>query len=218
VVAQVAPARSHAYFTGSAVVGTAAYRLYAGEVAVVETMMRVRADGGARVERLVCHPALPLVAGLDSERPAVHVWDFGTGEPHRLGTIGGDSAAYADTPAWGRGPTPGVAWHPRLPLLLVTGHGTVVRWAPDGTSEMDGLPPTADYHYLAFSPDGQTLWAWPSPGAEEDAWQPSSDAIHLPSGTVRACPPPVKEISRSSRWCPAPHRPVRQTPAHRRPS
>jgi hypothetical protein len=149
--------------------------------------MRVRADGGARVERLVCHPALPLVAGLDSERPAVHVWDFEAGEPHRLGTIGGDSAAYADAPAWDRRPTPGVAWHPRLPLLLVAGHGTVVRWAPDGTSEMDGLPPTADYHYLAFSPDGQTLWAWPSPGAEEDAWQPSSDAIHLGSGTVRAC-------------------------------
>lgn len=51
---------------------------------------------------------------------------------------------------------------------------------------MDGLPPAAAYRYLAFSPDGQTLWAFPSPGAAQDRQVPSSDAIDLASGTVRA--------------------------------
>jgi hypothetical protein len=51
---------------------------------------------------------------------------------------------------------------------------------------MDGLPPAAAYRYLAFSPDGQTLWAFPSPEAMQDRWRHSSDAIDLASGTVRA--------------------------------
>jgi hypothetical protein len=149
-----------------------------------EIVTRVRIDGGVRVEQLVCHPTLPLVAGLDSERPAVHVWEFGAGELRQRGTIGGDSAAYSDAPSWKRR-APGVAWHPGQPLLLVTSEGAVVRWTPEGLSGMDGLPPAADYRYLAFSPDGQTLWAWPSPDAMEDEWTPCCDAIDLGSGTVR---------------------------------
>ena len=90
-----------------------------------EIVTRVRIDGGARVKQLVCHPTLPLVAGLDSERPAVHVWEFRAGELHQCGSIGGESAAYADTRSSEQRP-PGVAWHPAQPLLLVTTQAHVV--------------------------------------------------------------------------------------------
>ena len=82
--------------------------------------------------------------------------------------------------------SPTIAWHPDQPLLLVVNEGAVRRWTPDGVSAMDGLPAAAAYRYLAFSPDGQTLWAFPSPEAMQDRWRPSSDAIDLASGTVRA--------------------------------
>jgi hypothetical protein len=155
-------------------------------MAPVEIVTRIRLGGGTRAKRLVCHPALPLAADLDSERPAVRVWSYETGELRELGTIGGDSAAYADAPAWKPSRTPGVAWHPGQPLLLAASEGTVVRWTPEGVSGMDGLPPAAAYRYLAFSPDGQTLWAWPSPDVMEDRWNHCCDAIDLASGTVRA--------------------------------
>lgn len=67
-------------------------------MAVVETMARVQVGSG--VEQLVCHPRLPLVAGLDSERPAVHVWDCR--ELRDLGTVGADSAVYGNAPDWER--------------------------------------------------------------------------------------------------------------------
>jgi hypothetical protein len=154
-------------------------------MAVAETVTRVRTDGGAEIGQLVCHPALPLVAGLDSQRPAVHVWELGAGELRQRATIGGDSAAYADAPGSWRRRVPGTAWHPGQPLLLMTSEGAVTRWTPEGLSGMDGLPPAADYRYLAFSPDGQTLWAFPSPDAMEDEWAHCCDAIDLASGSVR---------------------------------
>jgi hypothetical protein len=58
---------------------------YVAAVAV-EVVSRVRVGGGACVDRLVCHPVLPLVAGEESPgtsssfRPVVHVWDCGGGE------------------------------------------------------------------------------------------------------------------------------------------
>lgn len=101
----------------------------------------------------------PLVAGLDSERPAVRVWDCGAGKLHELGTVGADSAVYGDASGWRRMKrTPAAAWHPDQPLLLVAGEGGVVRWTPAGFSELEGFPPTAAYRSLAFSPDGHTLW------------------------------------------------------------
>jgi hypothetical protein len=157
---------------------------YVDDVAVAEIVTRVRMDGGVQVGQLVCHPTLPLVAGLDSERAAVHVWEFSTGELHQRGTIGGDSAAYADTPSFEQR-RPSAAWHPGEPLLLVTSAGAVVRWTPEGVSRMGGLAPGADYRYVAFSPDGQTLWAWPSPEAMENEWDHCCDAIDLGSGRVR---------------------------------
>jgi sugar lactone lactonase YvrE len=152
-------------------------------MAVVETVARARMVGGTAVERLVCHPRLPLVAGLDSARPAVHIWDFGAREFRALATVGADSAVYGDALGSDRfDRTPAAVWHPSEPVLLVAGEGGVTRWAPAGVSELDGLPPM-EYVSLAFSPDGQTLWASPSASAENNAWE-SSDVIDLGSGAV----------------------------------
>jgi hypothetical protein len=63
----------------------------------------------------------------------------------------------------------------------------VVRWIPAGVSELEGAPVAAAYRSLAFSPDGQTLWAAPSSGAEGNAWE-SSDALDLASETVATGP------------------------------
>ena len=52
------------------------------------------------------------------------------------------------------------------------------------SSEMDEIATGAAYREIAFSPDGQVLWASPSPGAKETPWQPCSDAIDLASGAV----------------------------------
>ena len=163
-------------------------RKYGVAVAVAETVARIRVGSGVPVEQLVCHPRLPLVAGLDSERPSVHVWDCGAGELHELGTVGADSTAYGDAFGWKRTRrTPAAEWHPDQPLLLVAGEGGVVQWTPAGLSELEGLPPTAAYRSLAFSPDGHTLWASPSSGDEGNAWE-SSDSLDFASGTVGAGP------------------------------
>lgn len=157
-------------------------------MAVAETVARVQAGSGAPVERLVCHPRLPLVAGLDSGRPAVHVWDCGARQLDELGIVGGDSPVYGDAVSWERRQrTPAAAWHPDQPLLVVASEGAVVRWTPAGLSEQEGLPPAAAYRSLAFSPDGQTLWASPSSGGKETAWE-SSDCLDLASGTIGAGP------------------------------
>jgi hypothetical protein len=165
-------------------------------VTAVETVARARVGSGARVEQLVSHQRLPLVAVLDSQRPAVHVWDCGGAELRELGTIGGDSPTYGDGHPWAarnpeiaidwdrRDRAPSVAWHPDQPLLLVASEGRVARWTPDGVSEMDGIATGAAYREIAFSPDGQALWASPSPEAKETPWEPCSDAIDLASGAV----------------------------------
>lgn len=145
----------------------------------LETVARIRVRGGAHAERLVCHPRLPLVAGLDSERPAVHVWDCAAGELRKLGTTGAGSAVYGDAVGWERRQrVPAAAWHPDQPLLVVAAEGTVRRWTPAGFSRMGGMPRAAAYRSLAFSPDGGTLWASPS------ATWGCSDAISLASGAI----------------------------------
>ncbi|MGW7033389.1 hypothetical protein ACWGFX_40250 [Streptomyces xanthophaeus] len=156
-----------------------------------ELVARVRVGSGRPLERLTAHPRLPLVAGLDSERPAVHVWDCTDGELHELGSVGAGSDAYGDAVGWSRiKRTPRAVWHPHRPLLLVAGEDGVTQWAPAGRSEPDlkGLPPTTRYRNLAFSPDGRTLWASPSSSGDEDGAWDRSDAIDLASGTLSPGP------------------------------
>lgn len=132
------------------------------------------------------HPSLPLVAVLDSGRPAVHVWNHGDGALREAGIVGGDSLAYEDSAGWQRiKRTPDVAWHPDKSLLLIAGEDGVTQWTASGVSLLDGLPDGAAYRHLAFSPDGRTLWAAPSASPGEDRWQYYSDAIDLASGTTR---------------------------------
>lgn len=102
--------------------------------------------------------------------------------------MGAESSVYGDAVGWDRTKrTPAVTWHPDQPVLVVAGEGRVVRWTPAGLSELEGLPPTACYRSLAFSPDGRTLWASPSSGDEDSAWE-RSDVLDLASGTVSTGP------------------------------
>ncbi|MFJ7044956.1 hypothetical protein ACIQVC_16310 [Streptomyces sp. NPDC101112] len=155
---------------------------------VVETVARVRVGSGSSVVRLFCHPRLPLVAGLDAERPAVRVWDCGAGRLRELGCVGAESSEYGDAAEWEkRQRIPAVDWHPHQPLLVVAGEDGVRRWAPDGAHELESVPPGARYHDVAFSPDGGALWATPSWDGEDSAWD-SSDVIALASGSVTTGP------------------------------
>jgi hypothetical protein len=116
---------------------------------------RIRAGSGAPVNQLVRHPVLPLVAGLDCERPAVQVWDCGAGQLDELGTAGINSPAYGDAAGWERRKhTPAAAWHPDQPLLVVAGEGGVMRWTPSGLSELEGLPPAAALPQPGVQPGG----------------------------------------------------------------
>jgi hypothetical protein len=155
----------------------------------VEVVSRARVDDGAFVDRLACHPVLPLVAGQESEeswstsfrRPAVHVWDCGGGQLRELGTI---SAADRGRSRWGFA----LSWEPGESLLLAANYeitgtaGAVARWTPAGVAGLDGLPPTEGYTYMEFSPDGRALWASPSAG---DRGQGGSDIVDLASGASR---------------------------------
>ncbi|MEV0224423.1 hypothetical protein [Streptomyces sp. NPDC050704] len=154
----------------------------------VEVVARARINGGHPVERLVCHPRLPLFAYLDSQRPAVGIWACDAGQLRELGSVGADSAVYGEAFGWARSQrTPAVTWHPHQPLLMVASEGTVAQWKPSGQPELDHLPPAAHYDSLAFSPDGHTLWASPSSDGEDDAWE-RSDVLDLTSGAVSAGP------------------------------
>ena len=136
----------------------------------------------------MCHPRLPLVAGLDSERPAVHVWDCDAGQLHALETIGAESTAYGAALRWDRWKrTPAMAWHPDQPLLMVSDGSGLARWTPDGLAEVDEVPPTVSYRSLAFTPDGRTLWAVPSSKAGPGAGE-FSDILDVDSGIVGTGP------------------------------
>ncbi|MGW3036114.1 hypothetical protein ACWDCB_33460 [Streptomyces sp. NPDC001178] len=154
----------------------------------LEVMARGLVGGERSFEQLRCHPRLPLVACLDSERPAVHIWDCGVGRLRELGSVGLTSNTYGEAFGWERAErTPAVAWHPEQPLLVVAGEGGLRQWTPAGVSEPEGASATASYRSLAFSPDGQTLWGSPSFRDEGDGWE-SSDVLDLASGTIGAGP------------------------------
>ncbi|MFJ2738378.1 hypothetical protein ACIO3O_01790 [Streptomyces sp. NPDC087440] len=159
-------------------------------MSVIEVVARVMVGTGHPVERLFCHPRLPLIAGLDSERPAVRVWSFEDGGLTEVGVVGGESAVYGDPSNWDRyDRIPGVAWHPRQPLLVVAGEDGAVQWTPGGVTALEGLGSAAR---VAFAPDGRSLWASPSSEGEgdtEEAWE-SSDVLDLVTG----------KVSRGPRW------------------
>lgn len=149
----------------------------------VEVVSRIPVSSGARVDRLICHPRLPLVAGEEYNDLVAHVWDFEGGQLREVGTI---SAA-----ACGRHMTYrlAMAWEPGGSLLLAASNGIAgaagiaARWTPAGVAGLDGLPPTAGYSYLEFSPDGRALWA--SPSRDDPGWA-LSDIVDLGSGTIWA--------------------------------
>ena len=156
----------------------------------VEVVSRVRVSNGACIERLVCHPVLPLVAGEEWEHlsprpPTVYVWDCGGGQLRELGTI---SAVKRGWSRWGFA----MSWEPGGSLLLAANYdiagtgGTVARWTPAGVTGLDGLPPTDRYTYMEFSPDGRALWASPSAGGSR--WR-RSDIVDLASGAIATAQP-----------------------------
>ncbi|WP_406863666.1 hypothetical protein ABZO31_25850 [Streptomyces sp. HUAS MG47] len=141
----------------------------------IEVVARTQVGNGHSVGRLVCHPRLPLVAGLDPERPAVHIWACDAGRLRDRGSVEAEPGVAA------------AAWHPHQPLLVVAGESRTVQWTPSGLSEPEGLPSAGCYDSLAFSPDGRTLWASPSSGDEDDAWE-RTDALDLASQVVSTGP------------------------------
>jgi hypothetical protein len=143
---------------------------------------------GSFVERLVCHARLPLIAGLDAVRPAVHVWESGPDGLRELSIVHADADAYPPEPWKRHGLVPSLAWHPHEPSLVVTGSAGLQRWTPDGTAMLGSTSVGAGYRYVAFSPDGRTLWASPTSSLDRDeAWR-RSDALDLATGAVRLGP------------------------------
>lgn len=128
----------------------------------------------APIGQLVCHPKLPLAAGVEPDRPAVRLYDASR-NLREIGAVGADSEEYTDR--WSR-KEPVLAWHPERPELLVSVGDETVRWTPDGISELS----IGGYRCLAFSPDGQSLWA--SPGEPEGPFGicVDSDVIDLCTG------------------------------------
>jgi WD40 repeat protein len=131
----------------------------------------------------LCHPRLPLVAGEELNSQVAHVWDFGGGQLREVGTIseaaGGRHVTYRLAMAWEAGES----------LLVAAGNGImgaagiVARWTPAGVAGLGGLPPSAGYSYLEFSPDGRALWA--SPSRDDSGWA-LSDIVDLDSGIIWA--------------------------------
>ncbi|WP_337824037.1 hypothetical protein [Amycolatopsis sp. A1MSW2902] len=137
----------------------------------VQAIARIPA---ASIGELVSHPKLPLVAGIDQERPAVHLY-YAEKVLREIGAVGADSAEYGKFGRW-----PVVAWHPERPELVVPGSGETVRWTRNGTSVLD-VAVSLD---VAFSPDGQSLWTSPTPPERYDR----SDVIDLDTGAVMPAP------------------------------
>lgn len=149
----------------------------------------VRMPTGA--DRLLCHPRLPLLAALDVGRPAVSVWDWASGEAREVATIGGDAARYDEFPSWERAQrTPSVSWHPYDPVLVVAGaEGGLRQWSLFGGGTLHGLPADGPYRFVAFDPQGRTVWASPASdlGDRDGNWN-RSDAVDTASGTLGSGP------------------------------
>ena len=131
--------------------------------------------------RLVCHPRLPLVVGIDTEQFAARVWAWDGGGLREL------SAFFPSTPrnrlTWARRVLE-VAWHPVEPTFVLAGPDGLLQWREaDEFQPLPGAPVEAEYRCLAFSPDGTTVWASPSSAGGEEAWE-KSDALDWDSRTL----------------------------------
>jgi hypothetical protein len=129
---------------------------------MIEPLASTMLPDGVVVERLVSHPRLPLVAGVDAARPAVHVWRWESAGLTHVATVGEDADAYGDAFGWDRMRlVPSAAWHPERALLVVNGLGGLVLWEPDGVTTPGWAMPLADADAaggdVAFTPDGATL-------------------------------------------------------------
>jgi hypothetical protein len=124
---------------------------------VVEIVARARVSRGACAEQLVCHPRLPLVAGLDSERPAVYIWDSSAGQLRELGTTGGGSPAYGDGHPWAlRNPEVAVNWdrRERCPLWPGTQTSPCSSWR--ARARWPGGRLTDSLRWTGFRPEPPT--------------------------------------------------------------
>lgn len=149
----------------------------------VQTMARTRP--GATLERLLCHPTLPLIAGWDTDRPTIRIWEYTVGQLREIGAFGTGAAVY-DASGYDRFErTPSAAWHPAEPQLVIADDTSTVCWTPSGTAAIGGVPPAEYSREVAFSPDGRTLWLSPNDG--ENGWE-SSIALDLASGATAIGP------------------------------
>ncbi|WP_406638621.1 hypothetical protein [Amycolatopsis sp. WGS_07] len=123
------------------------------------------------IRELVCHPRLPLVAGIELDRPAVHVY-YAERVLREIGAVGAEYGKLKDRPA--------LAWHPERPELVWSVGGETVRWTRTGASALD----VAVSDHVAFSSDGQSLWTSPTPPDLFDR----SDAIDLNTGAIAPAP------------------------------
>jgi hypothetical protein len=154
----------------------------------LEHVARARVSAEEHIERLMCHPRLPLVAGLAAGRPAAYIWDCASAQMQELGVLGSEATPYDDDDPWishTRRPT--LAWHPERPELMFSGEDGVTQWTPDEIRPLTAVPRTTRYRTMAYSPDGRTLWASPS-STGDDAWS-RSDALDLASGSLTATGP-----------------------------
>lgn len=113
-----------------------------------------------------------------------HVWDASGGTLREVGTVsadGGERSWQGLAMSWEAGESLLVAASEEISGTA----STVARWTSAGIAGLDGLPPTAGYHSLAFSPDCRTLWAAPS---QDDPGWTLSDAVDLASGIIRTGP------------------------------
>jgi hypothetical protein len=142
---------------------------------------------GMAAERLLCHPRLPLIAGWEPGRPAIRIWRHDGELIRELALIGGETVPYGNGYGSDRDSrTPGAAWHPEEPQLVVSGADDLVRWTPAGAETLETDQPTIGFRSVAFSPDGRTLWLSPAPGWEHD-WQ-RSVALDLATGDTATGP------------------------------
>jgi hypothetical protein len=121
-----------------------------------------------------------LVVGIDEKQAVARIWGWGGVELRELGTIAlGGEKARSEWDRW----EPDVAWHPVDGVLVLAGADGLWRWSEHG--EFERLPGAtgSKYSWLAFSPDGTTVWAAPSSSGADNAWQ-HSDALDWETQTL----------------------------------